>query len=133
MILLDTHVFVWLAEDSPKLGATARQRIGRAMARAQVHVSAISYWELGMLVAAGRLRLTRDLAEVRAAAERSGPRELAVDGEIGIVASRLSALHGDPADRIIVATALCARATLLTADESLLALNGGPACADASR
>jgi PIN domain nuclease of toxin-antitoxin system len=133
MILLDTHVFVWLAEDSPKLGHKARQRIDRAMVRRQVHVSAISYWELGMLVAARRLRLARDLADVRAAAERGGPRELAVDGEISIVASRLSALNGDPADRIIVATALCVRATLLTADKRLLGMRGGPACVDASR
>ncbi len=133
MILLDTHVFIWLAEDSPKLGHKARQRIDRAMVRSQVHVSAISYWELGMLVAAKRLRLARDLADVRAAAERGGPKELAVDGEIGIVASRLSALHGDPADRIIVATALCARATLLTADKRLLDMSGGPACIDGSR
>ncbi len=133
MILLDTHIFVWLAENSPKLGPKARQRIDRAMARRDLHVSAISYWELGMLVAAKRLRLARDLAEVRSTAERAGPRELAVDGEIGIVASRLAALHGDPADRIIVATALCAGATLLTADQRLLSMTSGPACVDGSR
>ncbi len=132
MILLDTHVFVWLTEDSRKLGYKARQRIERAMVRSQVYVSAISYWELGMLVAAKRLHLTRDLADVRAAAERGGPKEVAVDGEIGIVASRLSSLRGDPADRIIVATALCLRATLLTADQNLLSLSGGPACVDGS-
>jgi PIN domain nuclease of toxin-antitoxin system len=103
------------------------------MARRDLHVSAISYWELGMLVAAKRLRLARDLADVRATAERSGPRELAVDGEIGIVASRLATLPGDPADRIIVATALCAGATLLTADQRLLTMTGGPACVDGSR
>jgi PIN domain nuclease of toxin-antitoxin system len=133
MILIDTHVFIWLAEDSPKLGAKARQRIDRARGRSQLHVSAISYWELGMLVAAKRLRLARDLAAIRAAAERGGPKELPVTGEIGILASRLSTLPGDPADRIIVATALCARATLLTADERLLDMTAGPACVDASR
>jgi PIN domain nuclease of toxin-antitoxin system len=63
MILLYTHLFVWLAEDSPMLGHKARQRIDRAMVRNQVHVSAISYWELAMLVAAKRLRLGRDLAD----------------------------------------------------------------------
>jgi PIN domain nuclease of toxin-antitoxin system len=132
MILLDTHVFVWLAEDAPKLGPKARRRIEREMTRRRVHVSAMSYWELGMLVEAKRLRLTRDLADVRAAAQRHGPQEIPVDGEIGIVAARLAGLHGDPCDRIVVATALCKRATLLTADQRLLGIKGGPACADAS-
>jgi PIN domain nuclease of toxin-antitoxin system len=132
MILLDTHAFVWLAEDSRRLGTDARRRIARELSRGSVHVSAISFWEIGMLVEARRLRLTRDVAAVRAAAEGSGLRELAVDGEIAIVASRLAALPGDPGDRLIVATALCTGATLLTADGRLLAMKGGPACLDAS-
>jgi PIN domain nuclease of toxin-antitoxin system len=102
------------------------------MTRRRVHVSAMSYWELGMLVEAKRLRLTRDLADVRTAAQRHGLQEIPVDGEIGIVAARLVELHGDPCDRIVVATALCRRATLLTADQRLLAIKGGHACADAS-
>jgi PIN domain nuclease of toxin-antitoxin system len=133
VILLDTHVFVWLAEDSPKLGPKARRRIAREVERRRVHVSAITFWELEMLVQAKRLRLARDLGEVRAVAQRGGPEELAVDGEIAIVAARLSSLHADPADRLIVATALCRRATLLTADRKLLGMSGGPACLDASR
>jgi PIN domain nuclease of toxin-antitoxin system len=132
MILLDTHVVVWLAEDSPRLGRAARRQVSRAMARGGVHVSAISYWELGMLVEARRLRLSRDLVEVRAAAARSGIIEIAVDGEIGIVGARLSGLHGDPADRLIVATALCRRTSLITADEKLLSMKGGVAVVDAT-
>jgi PIN domain nuclease of toxin-antitoxin system len=59
--------------------------------------------------------------------------EIPVDGEIGITAARLAALHADPADRLIVATALCARATLVTADARLLAMKGGPSCQDATQ
>jgi PIN domain nuclease of toxin-antitoxin system len=132
LILLDTHVFVWLAEDAPRLGPKARRNIAREMTRRRVHVSAMSFWEMGMLVEAKRLRLTRDLSDVRAAAQRHGPQEIAVDGEIAIVAARLAGLHGDPCDRLIVATALCRRATLLTADQRLLGMKGGLACIDAS-
>jgi PIN domain nuclease of toxin-antitoxin system len=41
-------------------------------------------------------------------------------GEIGIIAVHLQALHGDPADRFITATAIACEATLITADETLL-------------
>jgi PIN domain nuclease of toxin-antitoxin system len=74
----------------------------------------------------------RDLVDVRAAATRSGIVEIPVDGEIGIVAARLSGLHGDPADRLIVATGLCRRATVMTADEKLLSMKGGAAVVDAT-
>jgi PIN domain nuclease of toxin-antitoxin system len=131
MILLDTHAFVWLVEGSRKLGTQARRRIEREASRGQVHVSAFSFWELSMLVEAGRLRMSSDVTEVRATALRSGAVEIAVDGEIGILAARLGGLHGDPADRVIVATALATGAVLLTADEALLGMKGGPTRIDA--
>jgi PIN domain nuclease of toxin-antitoxin system len=131
MIVLDTHTFVWLVEGSRKLGTKARRRVEREASRGQVHVSAFSFWELSMLVEAGRLRMSSDVADVRATALRSGATEIALDGEIGILAARLGGLHGDPADRIIVATALVRRAVLLTADDALLDMKGGPTRIDA--
>ena len=74
MILLDTHVFVWLAEDSAKLGPKARRRIAREGERRRLHVSAVTFWELEMLVQAKRLRLARDLGEVRCAVLYEKPR-----------------------------------------------------------
>ena len=55
MILLDTHVLLWLDSDSPQLGAQARQVIQEAWQADQVAVSAISFWETAMLQQRGRI------------------------------------------------------------------------------
>jgi PIN domain nuclease of toxin-antitoxin system len=131
MILLDTHAFLWVALAHQKLGRGARKRIDRANARGELAVSAISYWEIAMLADAGRVRLASEVSALREAARSSGFVELAIDGDIAIVAARLQGLHGDPADRLIVATALCRKATLLTADQKILTMKGGPSFVDA--
>lgn len=113
MLLLDTHVLVWLATDSPRLGKLARRHVTRP-----VSVSAITFWELEMLEQKGRIRLGMSVAEVRAALLRTNVSEVPVDGVIAMTAARLG-IHGDPGDRFIVATALTHGATLMTADESI--------------
>ena len=62
---------------------------------------------------------------------RTGLLEAPVDFEIAALAGRLTGMHGDPADRIVVATALAHHAALITADASILSLRGGPRCIDA--
>lgn len=131
MIVVDTHVLLWLSEGAERIGRTTRRKIEQAAKRRELFVSAISYWELGMLIAAGRLRLPRGVEALRSAAQAGGIPEVAVDGEIAMTAARLDGLHGDPADRIIFATALCGVATLVTADEKLLAARSGPKRLDA--
>lgn len=134
MILLDTHVLVWLGAGDAHLGKRASQSIARAALRESgVAVSAVSFWEAATLIERGRLRGLRDAAELRTKALGSGVVELALDGEIAILAARLRAFHGDPADRMIVATALHHGATLVTADATLLALTRGPKLLDASK
>lgn len=131
MILLDTHAFLWVALDLPKLGRAARRRIDQANALGELAISAISYWELAMLADVGRIQFATDVSALREASRRSGLVEMPIDGEIAIVAARLHGLHGDPADRFIVATALCRQATLATADRKLLAMRGGLSRIDA--
>ena len=74
-----------------------------------------------MLVAARRVRLPAPQAEWRSDLLRAGLIEIAVDGNVATRAADLNSLHGDPADRLIVATALVHNASLMTADEKLLA------------
>ncbi len=131
MIILDTHVLVWYALDDERLGRSARRRIQAAVRATELGVSAISYWEIAMLAAAGRLRLDGSPDAFRTEALARGIDEVAVDGKIAIVASRLAGMHSDPADRIIVATALERAATLITADAKILAMKSGPARHDA--
>jgi PIN domain nuclease of toxin-antitoxin system len=121
MMLLDTHVLVHYASDNGKLGKRARAAIDRALARDELFVSALSFWEVAMLVAKDRLALDTTVSAFRAAALATGIQEEAVDGEIAIAAGELPDRHGDPVDRMLVATALVRGRTLLTADAILLA------------
>ena len=119
-VLLDTHVLVWLVGGDTQLSTRARRRIAAAEA---VWVSAITPWEIGMLVAKGRLTLAKDVLEwIEEALALPGIRLAALEPAIAVASSRLpGALPGDPADRIIAATARHLGATLVTADEKLLA------------
>ena len=120
LILLDTHVLVWLDEASPRLGKAAIAKIDRAFHSGVAMVSAISFWEVGMLVRKGRIRLDVDLAVWRKDFLEQGLIEVPLTGDIGIQASCFDGFHGDPADRLIAATALQNTAVLVTADERLL-------------
>ncbi len=120
MILLDTHVAIWMANDDKILGSQSRDLILQAKKDQQLAVSAISFWEIALLVAKERLELTGDPSELRKDLIDSGVAELPLTGDIGILAVGLENLHGDPADRFIAATAIAHDATLVTADERLL-------------
>lgn len=131
MILLDTHVLVWLDEANPRLGTRAIKKIDGAFHSGAVMVSAISFWEVGMLVRKGRLQMDMDLSVWRSDFLAQGLIEVPVSGEIGIRAAGFDNFHGDPADRLIAATALLNSAKLLTADESLLDCGLAMQCLDA--
>jgi PIN domain nuclease of toxin-antitoxin system len=131
VIVLDTHVLVWFALDDKRLGARARRRIRDAIATGSAAVSAFSYWEVALLATAGRLRIEGPPDAFRAEALERGIGEIPVDGRIAITATRLAGMHSDPADRLIVATALENGATLVTADATILDLKSGPPRLDA--
>lgn len=120
VILLDTHALIWADNDLKKLGTRSRALIERMWGRGAVAVSALSFWEVAMLEAGGRLTLPVPCAQWRAEVLASGVEEIPVDGVIALRAAGLGGLPGDPVDRLIVATALERGAALLTADERLL-------------
>jgi PIN domain nuclease of toxin-antitoxin system len=121
VIVLDTHAWIWWVSDPSQLTARARRAISRAQADTQVHISSISAWEVALLLAKGRLSLTLDLTSWIAKSEALPFLHFVpVDNAIAVSSLRLpGALHADPADRIIVATALALGAPLATADEKL--------------
>ena len=87
-------------------------------------VCAISFWEVAMLTARGRISLGQAPDQWRLDWLRAGLREMALDGAIALAGTELPDLHPDPADRFIVATALTLGATLLTADQAILSWPG---------
>jgi len=124
MIILDTHALVWLDAGDELLGAQAIKSIDQALADNALAVSAITFWEVAMLVNKGRLKLDITLDIWRKELIDRGLIELAMDGNTGIKAADLREFHGDPADRIIVATALSTGSSLITADKKILEWSG---------
>lgn len=120
MIVLDTHVLIWADSDDRRLGRRARALIGQLWPAGKVAVSAIAFWEIGLLQVRRRLKLPASLMEWRETILSAGAIELPIDGIVAVRAHELSGLHDDPADRLIVATALVHGAALMTADERLL-------------
>jgi PIN domain nuclease of toxin-antitoxin system len=133
VIVLDTHVLLWLDAASARLGNRARNAIDKAFQAGKCAVSAISFWEVGMLVYKERIRISLDPEEWRSELLEQGLLELPVTGEIGIRAAALRDFVGDPADRLIVATARKHGAKLVTADGAILKASRTVAVMDASR
>lgn len=121
-IVLDTHAWIWLLNGDP-LSDAARHAVRSAAEQGSVRVSAISVWEVGMLVAKGRLGLRTPVRDwVRQALEAPGIRLVELSPEIALESCQLPGeIHGDPADRILAATARVLNAALITRDERLLA------------
>jgi PIN domain nuclease of toxin-antitoxin system len=118
VIVLDTHAWIWWATEDRRLPAAARRRIDAA---GQVGVCSISVWEVAMLTERGRLKLDREVLEwVLAALDHPKTELLDLTPAIAVRSARPGdGFHGDPADRIIVATAREHRAPLVTRDERI--------------
>ena len=119
MIVLDTHVLIWHYSEPTKLSKAAKAALTTAT---RVAVSAITCWEVTMLAERGRIALDRnvDLWLRQVGAELD---VVAVDCAIARAAGELAgaAVPGDPADRLIWATARSLGASLVTADRGLRA------------
>lgn len=123
-VLLDTHIWLWYVDGSrDRFARRIEPIVETAAARGDVLVSAISVWELAMLEARGRLELSLDVrAWVARALALPGVRMEALSPGVAIDSTRLpGAPHGDPADRILIATARLTGAALVTCDTRLLA------------
>lgn len=121
-VLLDTHVWLWFA-GGERLAAAARRRIERAAGEDGLMLSPISLWEVGMLAAKGRIAVQPDcMTWVTTALAKTGVRLLPLSARIAVESSLLpDGFHGDPADRIIVASAIASSVTLITRDAQILA------------
>ena len=124
MIVLDTHVLLWLDRHDSSLGRKAIAIAADALAAAALATSAIAFWEVALLLRKRRLQLKLPVARWRRDFVDQGLVEIPITGAIGIAAAGLADFHADPADRFIVATAQELGATLLTADDKILAWSG---------
>ena len=137
MIVLDTHVLVWSVEGHPRLGVAAGARIEETRRTDRIGVSAMTPWEIALLVEKGRLRLAMEAAAwMETVLGAQGIDLLPIEPAIALDSVRLpGGFHAGPADRLIVATARHWGVPLLTADQTILAYaaDGHVQAIDASR
>jgi PIN domain nuclease of toxin-antitoxin system len=120
MVVVDTHALVWQLNADPKMGRRARARLEKALAGEELGVSALTFWEISLLVSRDRLRLDGTVTRFRWRVLEMGIRELAIGGEIALQAAALAPVLVDPVDCFVAATASTHGATLMTADDRLL-------------
>ena len=120
-ILLDTHVWLWWLLGSDQLPKKERVELDRLAARGALCVAAVSLWETHMLHAKGRLTLNRPFDTwIRDAAAANVVQVLPLDVEVVIALDGLPAtFHGDPADRLVVATSRAHKIPLATHDGAI--------------
>ena len=117
-MLLDTHVLIWVLEDSPRLSRRARGLV--ADPSNECWVSAASIWEIAIKSRLGKLALASPLASIEKAVADSG--FAALDVTLGHAAGvgRVDSTHGDPFDRLLLAQCEVETLRLLTADRLLV-------------
>jgi len=122
LIVLDTHTLVWWVSGDAHLAPTAKALIEDTLAgNGQVLVSAISAWELAMLVQRGRIALAMELDDwLRAVESIEGVAIVPITARVAAQSVNLPGeFHKDPADRMIVALARELNVPLITADEKI--------------
>jgi PIN domain nuclease of toxin-antitoxin system len=123
MILLDTHALLWLVTDPRKLSRQAASAIKRAYSQGGVGIASITLWEMAVLFARGRVRGSGTVeASVKLIVNESRAVVFELDSAIAALAAQLQEpIAKDPADRMIVATAIIRAIPLVTKDERISA------------
>jgi PIN domain nuclease of toxin-antitoxin system len=122
MIVLDTHTWIWFISKPEFLSKRAKKAVSAAVKEKRVLISSISAWEVALLVVKKRLTLSLDVTDWIAKSEGLPFIQfIEISNSIAVKSVNLpQPLHPDPADRIIIATALSAGVPLVTKDKKLL-------------
>lgn len=122
IIVLDTHAWIWFVSNPELLSRKAKRSVDAAIDEKGVLISSISAWEVALLVSHKRLRLTLDVTDWITQSEMLPFIQfIPVDNSIAVKSVALPPpFHNDPADRIIIATAIAMGALVVTKDEKIL-------------
>ncbi len=121
-LFLDTHIALWLNSGRERLLGSTRYLIdGCRENGGTILLSAVSAWEIGLLVEGGRINIDLPAEKwVRRFLDRPGVQTAPLDWRAALLASRLHHLeHRDPADRLLIATAIELSCPLVTYDERI--------------
>lgn len=125
--ICDTHVLLFWAHQPERLSPVARQSVEEGRSQGALAIADISLWELALLHERGRLQLPSDVTPgfyIKQLLAALRLEVLPITPEIALLSRSSLFRHGDPADRLIGATALQLGAPLITADAKLRALEG---------
>ncbi len=121
-ILIDTHILHWFVSRSSALNIRLQKKIEEISERGLIFISAMSIWEIALLVRKRRMTLSTPIEKwVDIAMSFQNFKLVDLDSQIGIEANNLPGFfHEDPADRIIVATSRILDIPLITCDQKIL-------------
>lgn len=121
-LLLDTHILIWSLTKSDELTVEVKEAIKLAKADKSLYLSSISLWEIAMLAQKQRISVYRRIADFLLTIEKiRGLNILQITANIAAESVTLPGdIHGDPADRIIIASCREISATLITRDQQIL-------------
>lgn len=121
MVLLDTHIWVWWLFADSRLTEEDRLALDQLAAAHDVAISAISIWEVQMLVTKNRISIHLPFEQwIREATRPDMVNVVPIDSNVGIALYNLPAdFHGDPADKMIIASAISRGCSLVTADKAM--------------
>ena len=114
--LLDTHVVLWIAENSPNISQKARHILCEDALK---YVSIASAWEVAIKISKGNLKLIGGLAEFYHIVEYNDLKMLPIEKEYLSRLTDMPFIHKDPFDRIIIATSMVEEMSIITIDENI--------------
>ena len=115
--LLDTHVVLWIACNSPMLSEKMKSVI--LDDAVEKYVSIVSAWEVAIKLGTNKLKFNGGVNEFFRMIDENGFFTLSVEREYLVQLKHLPDHHKDPFDRMIIATAMAENATLITVDENI--------------
>jgi len=115
--LLDTHTALWLFEGNEKLPQRVQDII--YYAENEIYISVVSAWEVAIKVSLNKLDFTGGVAIFLSEIEANNIKLLVVKSDYVKTVEKLSFIHRDPFDRLIISTALAENLTIITIDENI--------------
>ena len=126
-LVFDTHIWLWYFSGDKQFLESFKRAVEKCRDRDALFLSPISVWEIGMLVQKNRIELEVDVMEwINTSLEERGVTLAPISPKIAIESTRLpDTNHGDPADRMLIATAHEQNAVLVTCDKKLFKYGKG--------
>lgn len=121
-LVLDTHIWIWLLNGEKIFNKIFLDEIKKRTNQGTIYLAAISLWEVSMLVEKRKIELEIDCLDwINQSLEGGEFKILALSPEVAVQSCRLGEnIHGDPADRMIIASASASNAVLITHDRKIL-------------